>query len=198
MKKTVTINLHGQVFIIDDDAYQLLKEYLKSIESHFKNGEEVSEIIEDVEIRIAEILKENLHNKKEVVEYKDIEEIIRIMGEPADFVTSDYRHSRTGENEGRGYKRIYRDPDNRVIGGVCGGLGAYFNFDPLILRILFIIAVLGFGSGILVYIILWIVIPEAKTIAQKLEMKGEPVTVSNINRKMKDEFNNIKNNMKRS
>jgi len=93
------------------------------------------------------------------------------------------------------YKRMYRDQDNRILGGVCSGMGAYFRIDPIILRIIFVVAVLGFASGLIIYLILWVVIPEAKTTAQKLEMRGEPVNVSNIGKTVKEEFNRVKNNM---
>ena len=93
-------------------------------------------------------------------------------------------------------KRLYRDPDNRVLGGVCGGLGAYFNNDPLLFRILFIIIFFGMGSGLIIYLILWIAIPEARTTAQKLEMRGEPITIENIKKAVREEFENVKKNMK--
>jgi len=130
-----------------------------------------------------------------VINLSDIEEIIKIMGNPSDFGAENNSEAKQNYNNEKAYKRIYRDPDNRVIGGVCSGLGVYFNFDPIILRILFVVALLGFGTGFLVYIILWIVLPEAKTYAQKLEMRGKPVNVSNIGKKVKEEFNNVKNNI---
>ena len=94
-------------------------------------------------------------------------------------------------------KRLYRDSDNRVLGGVCGGLGAYLNTNTIIIRIIFILlAFPGMGSGIIIYLILWIVIPEATTTAQKLEMRGEPITLENIKKAVRDEFENVKRNMK--
>ncbi|MFO7829936.1 MAG: PspC domain-containing protein, partial [Bacteroidales bacterium] len=93
-------------------------------------------------------------------------------------------------------KRLYRDPDNRFLGGVCGGLGAYFNIDPIVFRILFILIFFGMGSGLIIYIILWIAMPEAVTTAQKLEMRGEPVTVENIKKAVREEFENVRKNMK--
>jgi phage shock protein PspC (stress-responsive transcriptional regulator) len=196
MKKTITINLGGQAIIIDEDAFIKLDSYLKTIESYFQNENERKEIIEDVEYRIAEILKDKLSNKKEVVNIKDIDEVIEIMGDPSDFEPDKEPVNNEDNKQRKSYRRIYRDPDNKVLSGVCGGLGAYFGFDPLVLRILFIVAFLAFGSGLLIYIVLWIVIPEAKTFAQKLEMKGEEVTISNIGKKVKDEFKNMKDNIK--
>ncbi len=90
---------------------------------------------------------------------------------------------------------MYRDPDNRILGGVCAGMGAYWGADPLIIRIIFVVATLIFLSGAIIYLILWVVLPEAKTTAQKLEMRGEPVTISNIGKAVKEEFENIKKKM---
>lgn len=195
MKKTVTVNLGGYAFIMDEDAYVKLNKYLEKIASELKSNGDRKEILTDIEIRIAEILKEISKGKKEVVDIEDIEEIIKTIGNPSEFKQdndSSY-YDETGKKTS--YRRIYRDPENRVLGGVCSGLGAYFSFDPLLLRLIFIIGVLFFGTGLIIYIILWIVIPEAKTIAQKLEMKGEPVNISNIGEKIKEEFNNVKRKM---
>ena len=196
MKKTYTINLGGMAFVIDEDAYIKLNDYLDSIKNHFENENERKEILEDIELRIAEILKDTLSSKKEVISTVDIDNIIKIMGNPSEFGPEDEPQAKQEDDKERSYKRIYRDPDNRVIGGVCGGLGAYFQFDPIILRVLFVIALLGLGTGFFIYIILWIVIPEAKTFAQKMQMRGEEVNISNIGKKVKEEFDNVKNNIK--
>jgi phage shock protein PspC (stress-responsive transcriptional regulator) len=121
-----------------------------------------------------------------------VEEVISIMGDPSEISGSEEQpHRTTGERRTRA-RRIYRNPDDRVLGGVCGGLGAYLGIDPVIVRILFVIFILLFGIGFLIYIILWIVIPEAKTTAQKLEMRGDPVNVSNIENFFKEEFESVK------
>ncbi len=194
MKKTLTINLAGLVFNVDEDAYYRLQDYLEKIKTYFSEEKEVDDIMRDIEIRIAELLGEKITPNSQVVTLQDIEEIIKIMGEPHEFGDPDkerkstYYHSST--------RRVYRDPDNRVLGGVCGGLGAYMAVDPLIIRIIFIVAFFGFGVGLLIYLILWIIIPEAKTTAQKLEMRGEPVNVSNIGGFVREEFENLKNSFK--
>ncbi len=189
MKKTITINLGGMVFHIDEDAYRELERYLKSLEDFYANDPASSEILEDIEARMAELFRERMSSGGEVITREKAGEVIGILGYPEDFLEEDpsavyerVRHSR--------YRRIYRDPDNRVLGGVCGGLGAYFNVDPVIFRILFVVTVFLGGAGILLYLILWIVIPEARTTAQKLEMRGEPVNVSNIGKKVKEESSN--------
>jgi len=196
MKKTVTINLAGQVYNMDEDAYGKLKNYLLAIESHFSKETERKEIISDIEARIAELFAERITPSKSVITITDVNDIIQILGRPEDFGDVEAgQQENTSQGNSYTYRRMYRDPDNRLIGGVCSGIGAYFHMDPLILRILFLIAFFGFGVGIIVYIILWIVLPEANTTAQKLEMRGEPVTIDNIGKTIRDEFNNVKNNM---
>jgi phage shock protein PspC (stress-responsive transcriptional regulator) len=191
MKKTLTVNLANQVFHIDEDAFYRLREYLDRIEGHFADKNERSDIISDIETRIAELFGQRINQQKQVIIIQDVEEIIRIMGDPVEIggeqqaETSDF--SRTSRS-----KRLYRDPDGRVLGGVCGGIGQYFKIDPLIIRIIFLVVFFGFGIGLLIYIILWIVIPEARTTVQKLEMRGDPVNASNIGNFVKDEFENVK------
>ena len=194
MKKTLTINLAGLVFNIDEDAFYRLQDYLEDIKTYFSEEKEVDDIMRDIEIRIAELLGEKITPARQVVTLQDIEEIIRIMGEAHEFGDPDKEKKRTYYRTSA--KRVYRDPDNRVLGGVCGGLGAYMGIDPIIIRIIFIVIFFGFGAGLLIYLILWIIIPEAKTTAQKLEMRGEPVNVSNIGGFVREEFENLKNNFK--
>jgi phage shock protein PspC (stress-responsive transcriptional regulator) len=196
MKKTLTINLANQVFHIDEDAYFRLKEYLDRIESHFSNKEERKDIISDIENRISELFGERTSAEKQVITLQDIEEIIRIMGDPAEIGGSSETETDQETTTTRP-KRLYRDPDNRVLGGVCGGIGMYFKIDPIIVRVIFLIVFLGFGIGLLIYIILWIVVPEALTTAQKLEMRGDPVNASNIGKFMRDEYENVKSSFKR-
>jgi phage shock protein PspC (stress-responsive transcriptional regulator) len=197
MKKTLTINLANQVFHIDEDAYMRLKEYFDRIESHFSKTDERNDIISDIENRISELFRERIDNQKQVITSADVNEIIRIMGDPVEIggeATTDHETYTAGSQP----KRLYRDPDNRVLGGVCGGIGQYFKLDPVLFRIIFLAAFFGFGIGLLVYIILWIVVPEARTTAQKLEMRGNPVNTSNIGNFIKDEFDSVKKNFNKS
>ena len=197
MKKTIKIKIGGVVFHIDDDAYDMLKEYLNSLNDHFKGMEGGTEVIDDIETRIAEIFEQKVGDRKEVIDKNDVVSMIEIMGEAKDIIDeeepfttgTEKTYSRTG-------KRLYRDPDNAILGGVCGGLGAYFNVDPVWFRILFIILVFVYGLG-LVYIILWIVLPKAETTTQKLEMKGKNVTVQNIERSLKEEYESVKGNFRK-
>lgn len=195
MKKTITINLSGSIFSIDEDAYDLLRNYLSRIESHFSDGSERADIMADIEGRIAELFSPSGIQYVQVITIADVEKVIKIMGEPEDIAdsadTTDgyYYSTKTG-------RRIYRDVDRRILGGVCSGMAAYLSLKVIWIRIIFVILGLAFFSGILVYILLWIVIPPARTIAQKLEMKGEPVNISNIGKAVKDEFDNVRKNLK--
>jgi len=205
MKTTITINLGGIVFHIDDDAYEMLHIYLIAIEKQFTNENERKEVMSDIEARLSELFKETLGEKRDVIMNDDVSRVIEIMGEPEAFMdeeaVNDSAKSGSGHSQKRNYgtkatKRLYRDPDNRILGGVCGGLGAYFNIDPLVFRIILIILLFAGTVGFWIYLILWIAIPEANTTAQKLEMRGEPVTIENIKRAVREEFENVRKNMK--
>lgn len=196
MKKTFSINLNGIVFNIDEDAYEKMQSYLTSIERHFSREEERKEIIADIEARLAEIFSGKTSASKQVINMDDVDEVIRMMGQPGDFADEEAEEiPKEDPLYHKKYRRMYRDPDSRLIGGVCSGLSAYFGMDPVFLRLIFLIAFFGFGVGLLVYLILWIVLPEARTTAQKLEMRGEKVNVSNIGNFVKEEFNNVKRNI---
>lgn len=189
MKKTVNVSLGGVVFSLEEDAYRELSAYLNRLEIHFSKEPDRREILNDIEARMAEHLKERVPNNQ-VVTIEDVRRVIEIMGEPSDIGGADSKND-TFRSSSRNYKRLYRDPDNRVIGGVCSGMGAYWNIDPIIIRILFVIAFF-WGAGLLVYIILWIVIPQADTTAEKLEMRGEPVTAENIGKSFQETGNQYK------
>lgn len=208
MKKTTKINISGIVFQLDEDAYDKLKIYLDLLGGRFGNSAEGKEIIEDIERRIAELLFERTSNQKEAVTLPDVEEVISIMGSPEDFSiladgnepeaehhareeAEDYLHSR------RKNRRLYRDTDNSVLGGICSGLSAYFNIDPVILRVLFVVFAFAWGITIILYVILWIIVPPARTAAQRLEMRGEEVTIENIERSVRNEYESVKKNVRK-
>jgi phage shock protein PspC (stress-responsive transcriptional regulator) len=195
MKITVSINLGGYFFNIDEDAYAELKMYLRNLELHFAGEESSSEILSDIETRMAELFRAKVTSYKQVINIEDVRQAISVLGTPEDISDSDGPKSRE-KFSSPGYHRMYRDPDNRVIGGVCSGMGAYWNIDPVILRIIFIALILAGGVGVIVYLILYIVLPEAKTTAQKIEMKGEPVNIHNIKEAVKNEFDSVRKNMK--
>ena len=194
MKITVSINLGGYSFNIDEDAYSELKRYLRSLELHFAEEESASEILSDIEARMAELFRMKLSAYKQVITIGDVTETIKIMGKPEDISDSEGTTVRE-KLSSPGYHRMYRDPDRRIIGGVCAGIGAYWRIEPWIVRLIFIALVMAGGIGILIYLILYIVIPEAKTTAQKIEMKGEPVNIQNIKESVKKEFETVRKNM---
>lgn len=195
MNKTVTTNIGGFIFHIDDNAYEKLSQYLSTIKGYFTQSEGRDEIIGDIEARIAEMFREKTGNQKQVVTLKDVDEVIAVMGQPEAFAesgegaTTSAAQPVTPRNRAR---RIFRDPDNKVIGGVCGGVSAYFNIDPIWLRLAFALALLVFGTGVLLYIVLWVIIPKARTTAEKLEMRGESVNVHNIERTIREEMDELK------
>jgi len=195
MKITVSINIGGIAFYIDEDAYSELKRYLRSLELHFAKENSSAEIMADIEARIAELLKTRIGDYKQVVTISDVREVISILGTPEDI--SDEQNGGGYERmASTSYHRMYRDPDERIIGGVCSGMAAYWRMEPWIVRVIFIVLSLPGGLGILIYVVLWIVLPEARTTAQKIEMKGDPVNIHNIKDSVKEEFENVKKNMK--
>ena len=199
MKKTLTINLSGSVFHIDDDAYEKLYAYLNKINRHFGNDEDAKEIVEDIEARIAEIFAEKIKNGGEVINIAHVDEIIVIMGTPEAISNEEEEKVKVTEKKTFRIKgrRLYRDPDDRVLGGVCSGLGAYFSIDPVIIRIFFVmIFFFPIGSSVLIYLILWIVVPKAASTAQRLEMKGEEVNIDNISKSIKEEIQDVKENFR--
>lgn len=195
MKVTVNINLGGYAFNVDEDAYDRLRQYMKSLEKEFSGESSAAEIMTDIEGRIAELFRAKLSGYKQVITMKDVEEVMAILGAPEVISGSSSGSGTTEERTGRSPRRIYRDPDGRIIGGVCAGLGAYFDWDPLIWRVIFGALVIAGGFGIALYLILWIIVPEAKTTAQKLEMRGDPVTIENIKDSVKQEFDTVKKKM---
>lgn len=184
MKKTTTIHLAGMVYHIEEDGYRILQQYIDDIHRVFSKEAGVNEMVEDIEVRIAELFQERLNEYKEVVTLADVEEVISIVGSPHQF--DDTGTQEENQEETNTYsseqesKRLYRDPDEGMIAGVNAGLGHYFNIDPVIIRVLWILLVLVGGSGILLYIIAWIAIPEAKTTSEKLRMRGQTANLDNI------------------
>ena len=202
MNKTVTANISGVVFHIEADAYEKLHQYLNTIKNYFRDSDGTDEIMADIEARIAELFKEKLGTGRDVITMEHVQQVIEIMGEPEAYMDEEsdeeynsghgsYRNERAQQTSFSS-RKLYRDEDDNVIGGVCSGLGYYFGIDRIWLRIGFLVAVFGFGTGFLLYLILWAIIPKAKTTSEKLEMKGEPINVENIGNTIKDEFNNFK------
>jgi phage shock protein C len=201
MKRTLTANISGIVFHIDEDAYEKLSRYLDNIRRHFSTDEGCEEIISGIEGRIAEMFQEKIRDQRQVITLENVREVISQLGEPEQISGEEPGESKQASGAAsapfaeKGSKRLYRDPDDKYIGGVCGGLGAFFQVDPTWIRLLFIIGIFA-GFGILLYLILWIVIPRARTTAEKLEMRGEKVNLSNIERSIKEDLHDIKQNLR--
>ncbi len=274
MKKNISINISGIIFHIEEDGYMVLKEYLESINAYFSSYEDSTEIIADIESRIAEIFLAKLDEGNQVVTQDDVDALIATMGTTADFqaiedeedvkeerqqqqtsssqATADdvppkrlYRNEKkrviggvasgiahyfgidpiwvrlillllffnvlvgpisggvficyiilwivipgsTELTEDKEVKKMYRNPDSRVLGGVASGIAAYFGVDTTVIRLVFILTLFLGGSGLILYIILWLITPEAKTITEKMQMQGEPVTLSNIEQNVKESLN---------
>jgi phage shock protein PspC (stress-responsive transcriptional regulator) len=194
MKKTFTINISGSVFHIEEDAFEKLQAYLQNLNCYLGTEESGQEILQDIEARIAELLQDKINEGQEAITCEWVDEVMQRMGNPEDFMEQGKTESEGCEVKGEKIrKRLYRDGENRVLGGVCSGLSTYFNIDPVFLRILFVALVfVGVGISIFVYLILWIVVPEAKTTAQRLEMKGEEATISNIQKAFQEEVKEVK------
>ena len=192
MNKTVISNISGLIFHLNEDAYDKLNNYLQTIGSFFKDSEGRAEIMTDIEARIAEMFKSKITVANQVITIADVDEAIAVMGQPEEFLDGQEPPPKTVTGK-QSVRRIFRDPDERILGGVCSGLSTYFGInDPIWLRLIFVILFFMFGTGPLIYIILWIIIPVAKTASEKLEMKGEPVNVSNISKTIHEEFSGIK------
>ncbi|MDG1794637.1 MAG: PspC domain-containing protein [Flavobacteriaceae bacterium] len=199
MNKTVSINLAGIFFHIDEDAYQNLKNYFKAIKKSLQNSEGESEILADIEGRVSELFSERIKSSQHVISNKEVDEIVSIMGQPEDYKIDEALFEESPEQEKSDIhkRRLFRDSDGAYVGGVSAGLGHYFGIDPLLIRLVWVLLIFGAGMGPLLYVILWILIPAAKTTAEKLAMMGKPVTISNIEKKVQEEFENVKASLER-
>ncbi|HIF83618.1 MAG TPA: PspC domain-containing protein [Candidatus Marinimicrobia bacterium] len=180
MKKTNTINLGGIIFHVDEDAFTKLQNYLNAIRSYFSKSDGQEEIIADIESRIAEIFQEK---KISIITIVQVDDVIAIMGKPEDYGDGEHDEKITKPHEkNQRIRKIFRHPDDKILGGVCGGLGAYFNVDPVLFRLGFLLTMFIGGFGFFVYLILWVIAPLADRASDHLEMHGEPVTAGTIGR----------------
>jgi phage shock protein PspC (stress-responsive transcriptional regulator) len=189
MKRVETISINGIIFSITDDAFRSLSDYLESLYKYFEHEEGGNEIITDIEARIAELLTERMGGTAQAITNKDVLHVIETLGALEDITNLD--SGETGNippysNLQKRPKRLYRDPDHSVFGGICAGIAAWLEINPIIVRLIFVACFLFYGISIVVYFLLWIIIPLAKTTAQKLEMHGEPINISNIEKSIRD------------
>ncbi|GGH40241.1 phage-shock protein [Mangrovimonas yunxiaonensis] len=199
MNKTVNINLAGTFFHIDEDAYLKLQRYLEAIKRSFTDAQGRSEIIADIEARIAELFVERMKHDKQVISSKEVDDVINIMGQPEDYLVDEeiFEDEPKNTHTRRSTKKLYRDTDNSYIGGVSSGLGHYLGIDAVWVRLLWILLAIGSGGTfILIYILFWILVPEAVSTADKLTMTGEPVNITNIEKKIRDGIDNVSETVK--
>lgn len=191
MKKVITINLVGKSFLIEERGYKILERYLELARKSLKDNPDKEEIIKDLEQAIGEKFNTYIDKYKDTVLIKDVETVLSEMG------SIDDESSSPDEKENgsiQPLKRLYRDSENAMIGGVCNGLGYYFGIDPSIIRIIFILLAFIGAGGVFIYIILWIVLPEAKTSSEKLQMKGDNVTFSALTDLINEKVDEVKQN----
>ena len=199
MNKTIIININGTVFHIEEDAYEILKNYMTDVKRHFLNSADSLEITTDIENRIAEMFSELLttENKQVIVE-QDVNSVIEQMGRVEDFddIYEDNKNPAGGtDTYNTSGRKLFRDPDDHLISGVCAGIANYFDIQPLWIRSAFVLSVLFAGSGLLLYIILWIVIPKATTRADRMAMKGEKLNLQGFKNNLEEELSSVKNHL---
>lgn len=206
MKKTLTVNLGGTVFHIDEDAYQLLDKYLANLRIHFRKEEGSEDIMNDFEMRISELFNERVRLGHEVITIEHVEEVIKRMGKPEElfggedekeYVREESKaHTFQEEETTGGRKKLMRDPDNRVLGGVASGIAAYMGWDITAIRLIMIVLLfIPYAPIVILYLILWLVMPLARTAADKLMMRGKSVTLENIGKTVTDGFEKVSSNV---
>ncbi|MDI1354291.1 MAG: PspC domain-containing protein [bacterium] len=199
MNKTVTINISGIIFHIEEDAYESLSKYLSTIKGYFSATDGGNEIMGDIEARIAELLQAKINVGKQVILMVDVDHVKTVMGKPEEFgaepsaeekKSDERREDVSGEPIKR---RLFRNPDDKAIGGVCSGLAAYFDVDTVWIRLAMFLLIFFGGLSLWVYIILWIVMPEARSTADKFAMRGESANINTIYKSFKEEADDVKN-----
>lgn len=178
MKKVIDVNIGHSNFSIEEDALIELRSYLSKIENSILDVNDRKEIMEDIEMRIAEIFLKDIKTKNQVVNSQMVGDVIKCIGdvEPINNTENTENKSETKYK----MKKLYRNPDDKRITGVCGGIAAYFDIDSTIVRAIFVIAGLFYGTAFLVYLVLWLVMPEADTTVKKLRMRGEAINSENL------------------
>lgn len=197
MEKTIIINIGNTIIHIEESAYERLKAYLNEVKNYFANHADDLEIVTDIENRIAELLTEQLEEqKKQVVDSANVNSVIAQMGRVQDFDTAEEGEEQPVINNTYQHqyveKKLYRDMDERVVAGVCAGIAHFVNADPKWIRLgTLLISFVG-GFGILVYALLWIIMPKAKSRVEKMEMKGEPANLQGFQKNLDEELQAVK------
>lgn len=200
MKKTLNINIGNSIIHIEEDAFELLTNYLIEVKQHFGKSADDFEIVADIENRIAEMFTEVLHSQqKQVIELEDVQVVIGLMGSVKDFEEQeDEPETKTANSSAFAERKIYRDRDEAMVAGVCSGLSHYLNIDVSILRVLTVLTIFLGGSGIIAYLILWIAVPAAQSRSEKMAMKGEAVNLQGFKRHFEEELSTLQPLVKHS
>lgn len=199
MQRIIQINLAGRMIPIEEDAYLTLRDYIRSLERHFSNEQGKDEIIQDIEYRIAELFGIRLQAGTTCIDSEDVRKVMETLG-PAYTIgaaTADpvnpYLPARYEPRTTGGQRRLYRNPHDKMLGGVCSGIANYFDIDPVIVRLIMVVLFLGAGIGLLAYIIAWIVIPLARTPEELAYMTGgEPMNIHTITKNVGEELQDLK------
>lgn len=197
MKKTISIHIKGFPFIIEEIAFSRLENYLNRLKSALGDQEGADEIIEDIEIRIAELLNVKTTQYKQVISDEDVIDVLNTLGDPKEYAENDdpdhaEQTSYSSESsKDHTERRLYRDTENGYVGGVCSGLAGYFNIDPTIIRLIWIGSMLIGGVGFFLYVILWIIIPKASSSIDRLKMKGKPINVDTVKEEVERAAQNV-------
>jgi phage shock protein PspC (stress-responsive transcriptional regulator) len=200
MQRIIQINIAGQLQPIEEDAYLLLKEYITSLERHFATEQGKDEIIQDIENRISELFTIRLQAGAPSIDKEDVKKVIETLGpaytissETAEPVNPYLPSTSTATKTTGGQRRLYRNPNDKMLGGVCSGLANYFDIDPVIVRLIMVVLFLGAGIGLLAYIIAWIVIPLARTPEEVAYMTGgNPMTFNSMKKNVAFELQDLK------
>lgn len=196
MNRIITINLGGYALSIEEDAYDLLRAYLNKLQNHFGSDAQGREILDDIEARMAEMFHEKLKSGGSFIRMEDVKEACLAMGEPSDMESGDINASSLDDNSEIPH-RLFRDPENGIIGGVCSGLSAYFEMDVVLVRFIWIVFFFAGGIGFLPYLLMWLIVPKAQSKADRLAMQGKSPNLRNFQDAFMEEANRVSENIRR-
>ncbi|WP_207429576.1 PspC domain-containing protein [Pedobacter sp. SYSU D00535] len=197
MNKTIIININGLVFHIEEEAYEILRSYMTEVKRHFAYTTDSLEIVTDIENRLAEMFNERLaEQKKQVLEMIDIQEVIAAMGSVKDFELPEEENPLNTDSY-RTERKLFRDTDDKLVAGVCSGLGYYFDIEAKWIRLVTVLLTLTVGVALPIYIILWLVLPKALTRQDKIAMRGEPITLQSFKKSFDEEIGSLQDNLNR-
>lgn len=196
MNKTIIININGTVFHIEENAYEILKQYMTGIKRHFFDSEDSLEITTDIENRVAELFTEILANEsRQAIIDQDVTNVISQMGAVEDFEGAAAAAGQPGNyvyNSEATTRRLFRDPDSHLVAGVCSGIANYFDTQAIWIRLVFAISILFAGTGLFLYLVLWIVLPKAITRADRMAMKGEKLDLQGFKKNFEEEVSSVR------